>query len=148
MTGEVQTIVDQLVVIQKAITTPTGCKALHNAYDEMPAALGGFPCFVNVEEDMSVVARGPSRRDQHLVVKMHLLFTTADQKYSQRARRLWVQAVMDKFDVELQLNAEASYAHIDTVDFTPVELNGVGYIAATFELTAQYTAAFAFAAGV
>lgn len=147
MTAEVQEVIDQIVLIQESITPPDGLKSLR-CYDEPPGhTVLNFPSLVNVESRIEDIDRGPSRRQQTLFVDMHLLLAQKDQKYSMRERRLWVQAILDKFDTELQLNGHASIATVRSVDFDSIELD-TEYLGATFELGVLYTAAFAFAAGL
>jgi len=144
MAGEVQQLIDELVTIQNAITPPTGEKDIAAAYDEPPADPTIFPCFLNLEAGAQVVRELHRRQVTH-TINMSLLLAAADQKYSVRTRRLWVGAVLDAFDIKLRLNGQAHYAHIDTIEYDPIEWNGKAYVGATFVLTVLVDGAFAFA---
>ena len=152
MAGELQDIIDQLVVIQNAITPPTGENPL-KCYDEPPTGVLTFPCFVNIEDDLAEVVRAVSLRTITFFINMHLLFARADQKYSVRSRRAWIKPVIDAFDGAVRLDNEQApvqYAPIETVSFENVVLPGSGsdqeYIAATFRLKAWLAEAFTFGA--
>jgi len=139
MAGEIQHIIDKLVTIQQGITQPTGEKALTSAHDEPPADINAFPCFVNVEQEIPGIDRRAGGRRYNLVIDMHLLLTSADQKYSVRTRRLWLQPVLDAFDAALKLGNEqlpVQIAPITRISFDPIEINNTYYIGITFRLEA------------
>src|SRR4030042_4894928 len=94
--SELQDIIDQIVVIQKAITPPTGEKDIADASDEAPVDLLLFPYFLNVEAE-TAIGYGVSLRIQKHHIDMHLVFGTGDKKYSMRSRRKWVEAVLATF---------------------------------------------------
>ena len=152
MAGDLQGIIDQLVIIQNAITPPTGENDL-KCYDEPPTGVLTFPSFVNVEDDLAQVVRASSLRTITFFINMHLLFARADQKYSVRSRRAWIKPVIDAFDDALVLDLAqppVQYAPIESVSFENVVLPGSGsdqeYIAATFRLKAWLAEAFTFGA--
>jgi len=146
MAGEIQDVIDQLVIIQKAITGPAGEKDLVEAYDEPPAQITEFPCFYNREEEIGDIRRGAGVRRMFGRIGMHLLFgASGAQKYSVRSRRRWLKAVLDGFDVQLALGLAqlpVQYAPVTNVTFAPLELNGKEYVTATFWLDVQWTEAF------
>lgn len=151
MAGELQDIVDKLIAVQAAITPPTGFNAA-KVYDEPPTGVLTFPCFVNVESDMTI-SRASSLRTMNLMIDMHLLFAKTDQKYNFRERRPWIKKVLDAFDVTLRLDNEqvpVQYSPIEEVVFdNDLELPGDGdqrYIAATFRLRAWSAEAFEYGA--
>jgi len=150
MAGELQSIVDELVSIQSAITPPSGLNDL-KCYDEPPSGVLTFPSFVNLETDIEEITRSSSLRTMKFAIDMHLLFARADQKYSIRERRQWVKKVIDAFDGAVRLDnnqAPVQYAPIESVSFDDVTLPGSEqeYIAATFRLRAWLAEAFEFGA--
>lgn len=143
--AEIQDIIDQLLVVQNAITPPTGLKDV-TCYDEPPAGVLTFPVFYNAEDGISAIDRSPSRRVLTYDIGMHLLFARADQKYGVRERRQWVKKVLDAFDKALTLGGNIHLGAIETVDFEPFELGDVSYIAANFQIAAQVDEAFEYVA--
>ena len=150
--GELQGIVDELVLIQGAITAPDGQSGV-KVYDEPPTGALTFPCFVNVESDIFDIKRESSLRSYSLTIDMHLLFARTDQKYNFRERRPWVKKVLDAFDGAVRLDnhqAPVQYAPIESVTFdNELDLPGDAertYIAATFRLRAWLAEAFEFGA--
>ena len=136
-------IINAIVTVQKAITTPTGEKPLADAFDEPPAQVLDFPTFVNIER--SVSTEGSSGlREMVWTIDMHLLFAAGEQKYSVRSRRLWVQAVIDKFCTDLTLLGTVSAVYGMEMSYEPVLLGETEYVAATFTITARTFEAFAF----
>lgn len=145
MATELQDIFDQLVIIQEAITPPTGEKDLR-ATDEWPANISTFPIFVNNEVETTFV-RPPMMRIENHLIRMHLLFGAADGKYSQRARRLWVEKVQDAFESEINLNGTCTQAMITRIDYGIIEgIVGGNYVGATFELAVEIKQAVTYAA--
>lgn len=132
--AEIQAVIDQIVILQKAVPTPTNEKDIQEAYDEPPDSVGVFPCFLNVEE--SGEQEFPSGNWGYLIytVNMHLLFAPATQKYSIRSRRKWVKPVLKHFRENVSLNNTAAVSWVANWDHNPVEWNGMEYIAATFNL--------------
>ena len=139
----IPSIIDAIVLIQKAITTPTGEKDLADAFDEPPAQIVNFPTFVNIERSVSAVGNS-GLRELNWVIDMMLLFAPSEQKYSVRSRRLWVQAVIDKFCTKLTLLGTVSAVYGMEMSYEPVLLGETEYVAATFTITANVTEAFAF----
>lgn len=143
----IQDIIDELVIVQKAIVPPAGEKALTEAYDEPPGAVNTFPCFVNEERAIPEINRGANLRRTQWLINMHLLFARSDQKYSARTRRKWIPVVLDAFDRAIMLNLArlpVQYAPVEGVSFEPVQWGETEYIAATFVLRAELSEAFTF----
>lgn len=146
MTQELQDVIDQLVIIQAAITPPTGEKDIAFATDELPPDLMVFPTFLNVEASTDVTY-SPSRREQVHLIDMNLVFAPAAEKYSMRSRRAWVQKVMDAFAAKVTLNGACNKARIIRVEYeTPLQWNDVPFMTATFRLEAVNIEAVAFSA--
>lgn len=133
----IQDIIDELVTMQQAITPPAGEKDIAAAYDEHPAQVTVFPCFINDEDN--IVPTQMANAHRHLVhtINMHLLFAAAGQRYSQRSRRKWVRPVLDAFGAKIQLNGTATQSRIAAVTFDPVTIGDAEYAAATFVLVAD-----------
>src|SRR3990172_10310145 len=118
MSNEVQDIVDQLVVLQLAVPTPTGEKDITNAYDEQPESISTFPCFVNIVREVGEFKRQSGVRQQGtLLVDMYLCFEQGSGIYADRSRRLWYQAVMDYFDQHQGLNGTVHFSAIERAAF-------------------------------
>lgn len=144
MSHTLQDIVDQIVVVQQTIATPTNEKAITKFYDERPASITTFPCFVNVPEGFSGAEWNTGGRKLPYSIWMHLCFTKADLKYSDRSMRAWVANVLDKFHdatgdpshnpLSAATGVVESWIADATLD-TPFELGeGQAYIAASFRL--------------
>lgn len=138
MADELQDIVAQIVVLQKAVTTPAGEKALVDAYDEEPEQVGGFPSFVNVFRGIGDIERaGGVRKKATLEIEMILLFPRSGSKYSDRSRRKWVLPVLDKFDQNQGLNNTVYFSRIMRIrGDDPEEFSDSLYIALRFTLEA------------
>lgn len=146
MTQEIQDVIDQLVVIQAAITPPTGEKDIAIATDELPPDLTVFPTFLNVETSTEV-EYSPSRRVQVHLIDMNLVFAPAVEKYSMRSRRAWVQKVMDAFAAKVTLNGACNKARILSITYeTPLQWNDIPFMTATFRLEAVNIEAVTFSA--
>lgn len=97
--AEVQAIIDAIIVIQKAMTPPSGQKDIQLFTDEPPASIGVLPAFLNLEGD------GESERHTHSQAKvthrinMHLLFSGVTNKYPRRQARAWLEKVMTAFPI-------------------------------------------------
>ena len=98
--AEVQAIIDAIIVIQKAMTPPSGQKDIQLFTDEPPASIGVLPAFLN-----GVGGGGKSHNiaHQHAQVThridMHLLFSAATKKYPRRQARAWLEKVMTAFPI-------------------------------------------------
>jgi hypothetical protein len=147
--SDLQEIIDKIVVIQAAITPPTGEKDV-TAYDEPPTSVLPFPCFINAETSAEEIGVwNTSGRTIPYLIDMHLVFAQADQQYSVRSRRAWVIPVLDAFGHDYTLSGAAGVqkAFIETIEFHDKQ-NGylaVGekdYIAATFKLRVIVEEAF------
>jgi hypothetical protein len=145
MSGELTDIIDEIVIIQKAITTPTGEKALALATDEWPPTVAVFPAFVNNEIE-TVIETGSYRRKNVHLIRMYLLFGAGDTKYSQRARRAWIAAVQAAFDASMTLNGHATLARIRRISHGAPEELGGAYVCAAFDLEVIFTCDAAYAA--
>jgi len=98
--SELQDIIDAMIVIQQAMTPPTGLKGIQQFTDEPPASIGVLPSLLNgLEGD------GESERHTHTQAKvthridMHLLFSQATKKYPRRQARAWLEKVMNAFPI-------------------------------------------------
>ena len=143
MSNEVQDIVDQLVVLQLAVPTPTGEKDVTHAYDEQPESISTFPCFVNIVREVGEFKRQSGVRQQGtLLVDMYLCFEQGSGIYADRSRRLWYQAVMDYFDQHQGLNGTVHFSAIERAAFDePLKISdAVMYPGIKFELRAQMKA--------
>ena len=69
MADEIENIKAQCVVLQKALSTPTGeNKGIgQNAFVDWPATFP-FPCFVNVWAGTPSIERGLARRKQEILI--------------------------------------------------------------------------------
>ncbi len=143
--AELQAIIDEIVVIQKAITKPTGEKGV-TVYDEPPETPVVFPSFINVERATETIEHGPSFMILPYIIDMHLVFGAFDKKYSYRSKRKWIVKARDAFAAKLTLNATATSAMILEMDFHPegFTYGGVEYDAITFVLHATVKEAVAF----
>ena len=145
--GELQEIIDELVIIQQVITPPTGEKDLV-AYDEPPGQTMIYPCFLNVERETGEIIYAPSLMILPYIIDMHLVFG-ADRKYAYRSKRKWVKPVRDAFAGKLTLNGKATEAQILAMNFHPSGLlldeeSGQKYDAITFVLRATVKEAIAY----
>lgn len=139
MANEIQDICDQLVVMQNAVTTPTGEKDITHAYDEQPESISTFPCFVNIVREVGEFKRQSGVRDQGtLLVDMYLCFEQGSGLYADRSRRLWHQAVMDYFDQHQGLNGTVGFSAIERAAFDePLKVSdAVSYPGIKFEMRA------------
>ena len=144
--SELQDIFDQIVIIQNAITAPSGEKDIAQATDEIPAmAPMTFPSFVNIEESTDFV-RPPSARMETHTINMHFLLAPADQKYSIRTRRKWVEVIQDAFEAKISLNGTCTQAMIMHIDYGPPEPWEGAYVGATFRLSVEAKQTIAYAA--
>jgi len=146
--GELQEIIDELVIIQQVITPPTGEKDLV-AYDEPPGQTMIYPCFLNVERETGEIGYAPSLMILPYIIDMHFIFGTADRKYAYRSKRKWVKAVRDAFAAKLTLNGKATEAQLLAMNFHPSGLildeeSGQKYDAITFVLRATVKEAIAY----
>jgi len=149
MVHDLQNIMDQIVVVQKEITTPTDQKAIAQFYDEPPGSVSVFPCFVNLEESTEVSNWNTSGRRTDYIIAMHLLFAAANQKYGVRARRTWVRPLKDAFGKRITLAGatNVTQAILQGEDFDPVTFGQTEYIAVTFKLEVLVLEPFEWAIG-
>ena len=135
--AELQAIFDQIVIIQNAITPPTGEKDV-TVYDEPPETPVVYPSFINVERDTETIEHSPGFRITPYIIDMHLIFGAFEKKYAYRSKRKWIVQVRDAFVLKLTLNATATSAMILEMDFHPdgFTYGGVEYDAITFTLHA------------
>lgn len=97
--AEIQAIIDAIIVVQKALTVPSGQKDIQQFTDEPPASIGVLPAFLNL------VANGKSDNRAHghpqatHNINMHLLFSTATKKYPRRQAHAWLESVMAGFPI-------------------------------------------------
>ncbi len=146
---DLQNIMNQIVVVQKEITTPTNQKPIQHFYDEPPGAVSTFPCFINVVESTEISNWPTSGRRADYIIAMHLLFAAASQKYSVRARSTWVRPVKDAFGKRLTLAGATGVvqAMLQGEDFEPVTFGQTEYIAVTFKLEVLVLEPFEWAIG-
>ncbi len=144
--AELQAIIDEIVIIQNAITPPTDEKDV-TVYDEPPETPTVYPSFINVERDTETIEHSPSFMITPYIIDMHLVFGAFAKKYAYRSKRKWLQKVRDAFAAKLTLNATATSAMILELDFHPdgFTYGGVEYDATTFTLHATVKEAVAFA---
>lgn len=146
MGTEIQEVFDQIVVIQNAITPPTGEKDIAFASDELPPDLTVFPTFLNVETDADIEPGGSTLEIQLRRVEMHLVLGGADRKYSMRSRRLWEEKVLAAFRAKLTLNSTCTQALIKGITYdTPLPWNQHEYLVATFRLVVEVKKVVAYA---
>lgn len=136
--AELQTIIDAIVVIQKALTPPTDTKAIKNAYDEPPdhaIGTGSFPCVVNLEEEGESRDRAHRNAEVQHTIGMHLLFSAATKKYSVRVRRQWLEIWLVAFapGVTLGGTVDPMLAPL-AFDYTPYDFDGTDYAAINFTM--------------
>lgn len=147
MATELQDIVDQLVVIQNAITPPTGEKDIALATDELPPDLSVFPTFLNIETEADIEPGGSTLEIQLRRIDMHLVLGGTDKKYSLRSRRLWEEKVLAAFRAKLTLNSTCTQALIKGITYdTPLPWNEHDYLVATFRLEAEVKRVVTYAA--
>jgi hypothetical protein len=138
--AELQEIIDEIVTIQEAITTPADEKAV-TAYDEPPATPMVYPCFLNIERETEELSNTVGRTGPIIIpyiIDMHLLFATFDKKYAYRSKRQWIQPVHKAIATNLKLNGTVKEARLQSMDFHPEGLTyeGLEYHATTFTLRA------------
>jgi hypothetical protein len=138
--AELQEIIDAIVDIQKAITTPVDEKGV-TVYDEPPATPVVFPSFINVERETEELSNTVGRTGPIIIpyiIDMHLVFGTFDKRYSYRSKRQWIQLVHEAIATNLKLNGTVKEARLQSMDFHPDGLtySGVEYDAITFTLRA------------
>jgi hypothetical protein len=136
--AEIQSVIDEIVILQNAVPTPSGERDIQMAYDEPPETFGIFPCFVNLEQ------RGfqsfPTGNWGYLdyIVNMHLIFSAAAPKYAMRSRRLWVLPVIKHFRQNVSLNNTCALSKIEEWSYSPEDTsfawNGTEYVAINFVL--------------
>ena len=136
--SELQDIIDAIVVIQKALTPPTGTKAIKNAYDEPPDhAIGtaSFPAVINLEEEGESRDRSARTREVLHTIGMHLLLSAATTKYSVRVRRQWLEIWLVAFapGVTIGGTVDPMLAPLP-FDYTPYDFNGTDYAAINFTM--------------
>lgn len=139
MVSELQDIIDQIVILQNAITPPSGEKDITGAYDEPPDLISTFPCFVNLEEEGKDVVNPGNWGYVTYTIGMHLLFAPAGTKYSVRARRKWVLPVLAKFSLlaNRSLGDTANHTYFTGFNYDPFEWGGTSYVAANFMLAVK-----------
>lgn len=124
-----------MVILQKAVSAPSGERDIQEAYDEPPEGVGFvYPCFVNMEDSGDEDYPSGNWGYLNYTINMHLFFAPASQKYSVRSRRKWVKPVIKHFRENVSLNDTCAGSWITGWDFNPVDWNGTEYIAATFNL--------------
>lgn len=138
MAGEIQDFMQLLATAQRAITPPTGAKAIALITDEPPPQIATFPCFVNMEREVrpsSIMGSSSVRHFVH-IVDMHLLFAPGDRKYAVRERRPWLEPIFNALDKDTALTdaygCEILRADYENWEYPPD--SGVDYIAINFEL--------------
>ncbi len=138
--AELQDIIDQIVIIQNAITPPTNEKGV-TVYDEPPETPVVYPSFINVERDTEELINTVGRTGPIVIpyiIDMHLVFGAFDKKYSYRSKRKWIQLVHEAIATNLKLGNTVKEARLQTMDFHPggFTYGGVEYHAITFTLRA------------
>lgn len=139
-THDLQQIIDDIIVVQKTIATPTDEKAIAKFYDETPGSVSVFPCFVNKEEEWDGPGEwGAGGRSILYTIKMQFVFAAAEQKYSERSLRKWHRPILDAFGKNVKLNDSAGIGASWIVggDFEPVTFGQTEYIAAIYRLTVR-----------
>ncbi len=98
--SEINAIIDAIIVVQKALSVPSGLKDIQQFTDEPPASIGVLPAFLN-----GVAGDGESHNIAHLHaqvthrIDMNLLFSKATSKYPRRQARAWLESVMAGFPI-------------------------------------------------
>lgn len=149
MAGSLTEIMTALATLQMTITPPAGEPVLTNAYDEPPSQVMTFPVMVNFEKHITY-EYAPGMRIAEITIEMYLLFAKADQKYSERSRRLWHQAVLDLFASDVAFHdaqLPVQWMRIADADFeTPLTLGDTSYVTTTYTLMISTAGAVTFAA--
>lgn len=129
-------VMAKLAEVEREIMAPDGLKGWgENVTDEPPSPIGVFPCLVNMEEASVPESKaGSSERLWRHRIGVHLLFGTADEKYSVRARRQWIELITDALDDDAALGDTAIGCEVVEVNYDPFEWAGGEYISANFEL--------------
>lgn len=118
MADALELMLDGIVTLQGAVTTPTGEKALTHAYDELPESLATYPCFVNVlREETDFKRQSGARQRSSVIIDMYLCWQTGSGTYADASRRVWRKAVLDKFDENGSLSATAITSSIERVAY-------------------------------
>ncbi len=134
--AELQDIIDQIVLIQKDVTPPTGEKDV-TVYDEPPEAVQVFPSFLNIERETEELNYMAPIIIPY-IIDMHLIFGAFDKKYAYRSKRLWIQPVRVAFATNGHLNGSVNGAWLHRMDFHPegFTYGAIEYDAITFTLQA------------
>lgn len=144
MSTELQDVIDALVVIERAITAPSGEKETFEVYDEIPTSIATYPAFFNTERALTTDGAS-GLREGLWTFDVHLIFAPLEQKYSIRSRRRWVQAVINALHQHLTLGGTVSSIYTIQVDYEPVRFYDTDYLAANFEIDARLYESYAFA---
>lgn len=141
----VSAIITKIAAIERAMTPPSGASKAPIVFDEAPVSPGTFPCFINMPRRFVPTTRTAGTRERTEYVDIMLLFGRADERYSERAQRLWVPVVLDAFDNAIKLDTNVvQVAEITEGSYDPVEINDIPYIAVTFTLECQLAGAYSF----
>lgn len=135
--AELQAIIDAIVTLQKAITPPTGQKAIKNAWDEPPGDIGAaaFPCVVNLEEPGESRDHAQGHPEVLHTIGMHLLFSSASGKYSVRARRAWLEKFLSTFTIGGNtLSGTVRTVRSLEFDYSPFAWNNTDYAGINFTM--------------
>lgn len=136
--AQIQDVLDQVVILQNAIPTPTNERDIQVAYDEPPETFATFPCFVNLERRGTQYFPSGNWGYLDYIIEMHLVFAAAGGKYSHRSRRKWVFPVIQHFRNNVSLNNTCALSVMEEWNYSPEDdafvWNGVEYVSARFVL--------------
>lgn len=139
----ITTILTAIEAVEAAITPPSGW-SVPVVWTTLTADPGAFPAWLNVVDSEDSIIRASSTRTSRINIKAYLVFASAEYAYASTEQRAWVPLIKDAFDQHLTLSGSVQLIEVNRIDYGPIDINGVPFVAITFELEATVSEPFAF----
>lgn len=138
-------IMAAIVTVQAAITPPTDF-AVPIVWENLTANPGSYPAWLNVPDGAEAFDRSGGTRTMTRVINTYLVFNAQEYNYASAEQRAWEPLVLDAFDQNLKLGGGVQLAEITKVDYAPIDIGGIPYVALTFRLEIVTSEPYAFGA--
>lgn len=141
----IETIINAFVTVEQSITTPTGWND-PIYWTDLTGNPNTFPAWLNVPETLDSIVRSAGTRTGRYAINAYLIFASGEYNYASAQQRAWAPLVLDAFDNNVKLSQTVQDSEIVRVGFAPVDINGVPFVALTFEFELIVSEDFVFSA--
>lgn len=141
----VDAIIEAIAELEVTITPPAPYGTPY-VWTDLTAQPGSWPAWLNLPDSRSAIVRSAGTRTSVIGIKVCLVFAAQEYNYASQAQRAWEAPILDAFDENLKLNDLVQLLEVVRVEYAPIEVYNIPYVALSFSLEATVSEGFTFQA--